>query len=149
VFEDVPPTPPARQIAVRIINLATGMGSVDVYTSAASTGALPAAPTFANVAYLAATSYVNFTTTNALWFRATAAGAGSAATVIAIGAAPVGDPGTPSLDPIPGSAIAGSVFTVYVFPRSTPGTLAPQGAAFQVPVMIAVPDVQLHNRPAS
>ena len=149
VFQDERPTPPAGQIAVRVINLAAGMGNVDVYTSAVSTGALPAAPTFANVAYLAATNYVNLKTATALWFRATVAGAGNAATVIATGGAPVGDPGTPSLDPIPGSAIAGSVFTVYVFPRSSPGTPAPQGAAFQVPVMIAVPDVQLRNRPGS
>ena len=149
VFEDMIPTPPAGQIAVRIINLATGMGSVDVYTSAANTGALPVAPTFANVAYLAATGYANLTTTDSLWFRATVAGTGSAATVVATGTAPVGDVGTPSLDPIPGSAIAGSVMTVYLFPRSSPGTRAPQGAAFQVPVMIVVPDVQLHTRPGT
>jgi hypothetical protein len=149
VFRDTLPTPPAGQIAVRIINLAAGMGSVDVYTSAANSGALPATPTFANVAYLTATSYVNLPTSAVLWFRATAAGGGSVAAVIASGAAPAGDPGTPSLDPIPGSAIAGSVFTVYVFGRSSPGTRAPQTAAFQVPVMIVVPDVQLHNRPSS
>ena len=49
--------------------------------------------------------------------------------------------------PIPGSAIAGSVFTVYLFPRSFPGTAAPRTAAFLVPALVVVPDEQLHNRP--
>jgi hypothetical protein len=63
------------------------------------------------------------------------------------GTLPAGDVGTPSLDTLPGSAIAGSVFTVYVFPRSTAGTTAPQTAAFLLPALVAVPDVQLRTRP--
>ena len=149
VIHDDLPTPPAGQIAVRVINLAAGMGSVDVYASAASTGALPISPLFANAAYLAPTGYVNVSTSATLSFRATAAGAGSLAAPFATVIAPAGDVGTPSLDPIPGSAIAGSVFTVYVFSRSSPGTLAPQTPGFLTPGMVVVPDVQLHNRPTS
>lgn len=149
VMKDDLPAPPAGQIAVRVIHLAAGLGSVDVYASASGAGPLPSAPLFANAAYLVPTGYVNVPTGATLSFRATAAGAGSAGTVFATVAAPAGDAGTPSLDPIPGSAIAGSEFTVYVFPRSSPGTAAPQTAAFLTPALVVVPDVQLHGRPAS
>lgn len=149
VLRDSLPTPPAGQIAVRVINLAAGLGNVDIYLSATSSGALPTAPTFANVAYLIPSGYVNVPIGASLALRGTIAGAGSAGTVIATGTAPAGDPGTSSLDPIPGSAIAGSVFTVYVFSPSTSGTMAPQTDPFQRPAIVVVPDVQLHNRPGA
>jgi hypothetical protein len=147
VIRDEMPTPPAGQIAVRVINLAAGIGNVDVYASDSTTGPLPSSPLFINAGYLAPTGYVNLPTSPTLAFRVTAAGAGSLSPSFAAVIVPAGDPGTTSLDPIPGSAIAGSVFTVYVFPRSIPGTAAPQTLAFQTPAMVAVPDGQLHNRP--
>lgn len=147
VMQDALPVPPAGHIAIRVVNLAAGMGNVDIYASPAGTGPLPATPLFTNAAWLVPTSYVNAPVSAALSFRATAAGAGSAATPFATVVAPPGDVGTPSLDPIPGSAIAGSVFTVYVFGRSTAGSAAPQTAAFQAPALVVVPDVQLHTRP--
>jgi len=149
VLRDSLPTPPAGQIAVRVINLAAGVGSVDIYLSATTTGALPTAPTFANAAYLVPSSYVNVPISASLALRGTIAGVGSAGTVIATGTAPAGNPGTASLDPIPGSAIAGSVFTVYVFSPSTLDSWAPQSDAFQRPAIVVVPDVQLHNRPGA
>jgi hypothetical protein len=147
VLQDNLPTPPAGQIAVRVINLGAGMGSFDLYASATSAGPLPPTPAFANAAYLVPTSYVNLPTGATLSFRATVAGAGSAGPVLATATVPVGDPGSTSLDPIPGSSIAGSVFTVYVFPPSSPGSRAPGTAAFLAPAIAIVPDVQLHNRP--
>jgi hypothetical protein len=146
IFEDNLPTPPAGQIAVRVINLGAGMGSLDIYASATSTGALPSTPTFVNAVYLVPTSYVNLPTGATLSFRATAAGGGSSATVLATASAPVGVASTPSVDPIPGSSIAGSVFTMYVFPRSLSGSRAPQTALFLTPAIVLVPDVQLHTR---
>lgn len=147
VFPENLPTPPPGQIAVRVFNLAAGLGSVDVYASPSATGALPPTPLFANASFLTPTTWVNVDTSKALTFRATTAGAGSLAVPLATVAAPAGDVGTSSLDPIPGSAIAGSVFTVYVFSRSSPGTLAPQTTEFLVPAMVVVPDVQVHTRP--
>ncbi|MEQ1690574.1 MAG: hypothetical protein ABMA00_04775 [Gemmatimonas sp.] len=47
------------------------------------------------------------------------------------------------------SSIADSVFTVYVFARSVAGSMAPNDAAFQVPSLVVVPDVQLRTRPPS
>ena len=149
VLQENPPTPPPGQIAVRVFNLAAGLGSVDVYASPSATGALPPTPLFANASFLAPTAWVNVPTSATLSFRATSAGAGSLAAPLATVAAPAGDVGTTSLDPIPGSAIAGSVFTVYVFSRSSPGTLAPQTTEFLAPAMVVVPDVQLHARPPS
>src|SRR4029079_19222145 len=62
VIEDDIPTPAAGQIAVRVMNLAAGIGSVDVYASASSTGPLPATPVLANATYLVPTAYVNMAT---------------------------------------------------------------------------------------
>ena len=148
VMQDALPVPPAGQIAVRVVNLAAGMGNVDVYASVTGSSPLPAAPLFANAAWLTPTAFATLPASASLTFRATLAGAGNLATPFATVAAPAGDVGTPSLDPIPGSAIPGSVFTVYIFGKSTPGTAAPQTALFQSPALIVVPDVQLHNRPA-
>jgi hypothetical protein len=144
VMRDEHPVPPAGQMAIRIVNLAAGLGNVDVYASPSGTEPLPALPLIADAAWLTATDYVFIPVSVTLSFRATAAGAGSLASPFASVAAPSGDAGTPSLDPIPGSGIAGSVLTVYVFGRSTPGSFAPQFAA---PALIVVPDVQLHDRP--
>lgn len=147
VMQDELPVPPAGQIAIRVLNLAPGLGNVDVYASPTATEPLPATPLFANAAWLTPTGYVVVPATATLSLRATIAGSGSLATPLATVLVPAGDIGTTSLDPIPGSAIAGSVFTVYVFSRSAPGTAAPQTAAFLAPAMVVVPDLHLHNRP--
>jgi hypothetical protein len=149
VLRDALPTPPAGQIAVRVLNLAAGLGSVDVYASSSGAGALPLTPVFVNASFLTPTAWVTMPTSATLSFRATLAGAASAAMPLAVVAAPPGDPGTTSLDPIPGSSIAGSVFTVYVFSRSSPGSLAPQATEFLAPAMVVVPDIQLRVRPQS
>src|SRR5262249_20777406 len=95
-------------------------------------------PVIANAAFVAPTTYVNMPVSPALSFRATAA---SGKTVIMTGTAPVGEPTKGGLDPVPGSSIAGSVFTVYLFPSSVAGSRA---AAFSTPGITVVPDVQLH-----
>jgi len=144
VMQDNLPTPPAGQIAVRVFNLAAGLGAVDVYATATPTAPLPVTPLFANALFLAPTVWVNLPTSATLSFRATVSGAVvSLATVVV----PAGNVGTTSLDPIPGSAIAGSVFTVYVFAPSSTGTLAPQTTEFLTPALVVVPDVQLRSRP--
>jgi hypothetical protein len=149
VLRDGLPTPPAGQIAVRVLNLAAGLGSVDVYVSTSGSGPVPLTPVFVNASFLTPTTWISMPTSATLSFRATVTGAGSAAVPLAVVAAPPGDLGTTSLDPIPGSAIAGSVFTVYLFSRSSPGSLAPQTTEFLAPAMVVVPDIHLHARPPS
>jgi hypothetical protein len=138
VLQDQLPSPPAGQIAVRVINLGAGLGSLDVFATAASTDPLPTTPMIANAAFVAPTSYVNMPVSATLSLRATAAGA---RTALMTGTAPVGEPAKGGLDPVPGSSIAGSVFTVYLFPSTVSGSKA---AAFSTPGITVVPDVQLH-----
>lgn len=147
IQRDSLPTVPAGQIAVRVINLASGVGNVDIYASPNVGGPLPATALFANAAFLAPTAYVNLDTSATLAFRVNAGGGGTSAAVLAAAVVPVGVPATTSLDALPGSTIEGSVFTVYVFSRSVAGSMAPNDAAFQVPSMAVVPDVPLRTRP--
>lgn len=117
VYEDAIPDP-GSNVAFRVVNLATGLSSINVGVTAASTDAIPT-PTFSNVAYLGASAYVTRAPGNA-WFRVQET---SAATEIVSGngrQAPVGAAGDPlnNLTTIGGSGQAGSAVTAYVFPRS-------------------------------
>ena len=126
VYEDVLPDP-GSQVAFRVINLATGLASLDVSLTTNSTDAIPATPNVAdNLAYLAASAYLTRATGNA-WFRVQES---TAATEIVTGngrQAPTGAAGDPlnNLTTIGGSGQAGSVVTAFVFPRSVAGSTAP------------------------
>jgi hypothetical protein len=124
VYEDVIPDP-GSNVAFRAVNLATGLASLNVGVTAASTDAIPT-PTFSNVAYLGASAYVTRATGNA-WFRVQET---TSATEIVAGngrQAPVGAAGDPlnNLTTIGGSGQAGSVVTAWVFPPSVTGSTAP------------------------
>jgi len=124
VYEDPIPDP-GSNVAFRVVNLATGLGSINVGVTANSTDAIPT-PTFSNVAYLGASAYVTRAPGNA-WFRVQQT---SAATEIVAGngrQAPVGAAGDPlnNLTTIGGSGQAGSVVTAYVFPATVTGSTAP------------------------
>jgi hypothetical protein len=126
VYEDVIPDP-GSQVAFRVVNLATGLSSLDVSLTANSTDAIPATPNVAdNLAYLTASAYLTRATGNA-WFRVQES---TSATEIVSGngrQAPVGAAGDPlnNLTTIGGSGQAGSVVTAWVFPRSVAGSTAP------------------------
>jgi hypothetical protein len=126
VYEDPIPDPGA-QVAFRVVNLATGLSSLDVSLTSASTDAIPATPNVAdNLAYLAASAYLTRAPGNA-WFRVQES---TSATEIVTGngrQAPVGAAGDPlnNLTTIGGSGQAGSVVTAWIFPRSVAGSTAP------------------------
>jgi len=124
VYEDPIPDP-GSNVAFRVVNLATGLGSINVGVTANSTDPIPT-PTFSNIAYLGASAYVTRAPGNA-WFRVQQT---SAATEIVAGngrQAPVGAAGDPlnNLTTIGGSGQAGSVVTAYVFPPTVTGSTAP------------------------
>ena len=128
VYEDPIPDP-GSNVAFRVVNLATGLGSINVGVTAASADPIPT-PTFSNIAYLGASAYVTRAPGNA-WFRVQET---TAATEIVSGdgrRAPVGAAGDPlnNLTTIGGSGQAGSVVTAYVFPRSVSGSTAPSVTA--------------------
>jgi hypothetical protein len=124
VYEDPIPDPGAN-VAYRVVNLATGLGAVDVSLTAADADPIPT-PTFASVAYLAASQYVT-TPTGTTWFRVQDAGA--AEIVTGSGRrAPAGSAGDPlnHLTTIGGSDQPGSVVTAWIFPSSVEDSEAPQ-----------------------
>jgi hypothetical protein len=124
VYEDPIPDP-GSNVAFRVVNLATGLSSLNVGVTATSAEAIPT-PTFSDVAYLAASAYVTRATGPA-WFRVQET---TSATEIVSGngrQAPPGAAGDPlnNLTTIGGSSQAGSVVTAWVFPRSVSGSKAP------------------------
>jgi hypothetical protein len=138
VYEDPIPDP-GSNVAFRVVNLATGLSSLNVGVTATSTEAIPT-PTFSDVAYLAASAYVTRATGPA-WFRVQDA----SATEIVSGnsrQAPAGAAGDPlnNLTTIGGSGQAGSVVTAWVLPRSVAGSRAPQTTAFTAPVVVFTVD---------
>ena len=125
VFEDPIPDP-GSNVAFRVVHLGSGLQSINVGVTASSSDPIPAAPTFANVAYLNASAYQTRAPGSA-WFRVQETTA-TAEIVSGNGRqAPAGSAGDPlnNLTTIGGSGQAGSVVTAWVFPRSVAGSKAP------------------------
>jgi hypothetical protein len=135
IIEDVIPSP-GSNIAIRILNANTGLGSMDAYKTAAVGDPIAGAATFASVAEQAYSAYVT-AAPGAFAIRATAAGV--PATIHGSGAAPSGTAGTTSADPIGGATVAGTVMTAMVFPASVTGSMA---AASTTPSVVFVVDKQ-------
>ncbi len=136
VFEDVI-TAPGANVALRVLNANTGLGSVDVYKLAAVGDAVAGSPTIAAVAEQKYSSYTTFAP-GAFALRAANAanptGLGTTGTT-----APTGTAGTTSADPIGGATVAGTVMTAMVFPASVTGSLA---VASTVPSIVFIVDKQ-------
>jgi hypothetical protein len=136
IMEDVLPSVPSGQIAVRAVNL-DPTGPVAVYGTATGGTSPLGTALFPTVAYGAASSYAN-TGTGTLVFRATPAGA---TTVMAEATAPAGRvAASVSQSNQGGYSIAGSILTAFVFPRSVAGSRAPQTAAFTTPGVVWMQD---------
>lgn len=141
VIEDVVPTVPAGQVAIRVINAAPAFGSVNVYAGLATAvgGAVAGTPAFSNVAAGAVTPWVNFpAATGTATYRMTAT-ATSATTPLADFLAPAGlaataaTATTAALDAVPGTRQAGSALTIIVFgPRVAYTLRSPTGATTPV-----------------
>jgi hypothetical protein len=148
VIEDVPPTPSAGEIALRAINAAPALGTVDVYAipAAATGGATSGGATFPGLAPGAIAGWIGLAarpgpvppaTSSPNSYRVAAtAPASTAALVDAL--APVGAPAVPSttvagvtsqpLDPIAGTQQALSDLTAVVFgPRVSYTLTTPTG----------------------
>jgi hypothetical protein len=123
LIEDVVPTVPAGQVAVRVINAAAAFGAINVYANLAAdtSGTATGTPAFANVAAGTVSPWVNFpvaTGSNSYRVIATATNATS---TLAKFLAPVGSAAvaatvtTGALDAVPGTQQATSAITVVIF----------------------------------
>jgi hypothetical protein len=126
--EDTPPDP-GNQVALRVIN-ATG-APIDARQYLA-TGSVPASATWANVAPLSATSYVNVAP-GQYKFNVQPAGGGTA--LFADATALPGQAATVDIEGTPGTTQAGSAVTAIIFPASVTGSKAPQATAFRSPAI--------------
>jgi len=125
---------PGSQVALRVIN-ATG-SPIDA-RQYLSTGSVPAAATWANVAPLSASSFVNVAPSQ-YRFNVQPAGGGTALFTDAL--ALPGAAASVDVEALPGTTVAGSAVTAIVWPRSVAGSKAPQAAAFNAPAVSFVWD---------
>lgn len=132
VIEDVIPAP-GSNIAIRVLNANTGLGSIDAYKVASTSTDLSGSATFSSVAAQAYSAYVTVAP-GAFAIRATAAG--DMATILASGAAQNGTAGTTTADPIGGATVAGTVITAMVFPASVTGSKAAASASPSVVYLV-------------
>lgn len=131
MIEDVVPTVPAGQVAIRVINAGPALGTVNVYASLDTTaaGAATGTPVFTNVAPGAVTAWINVpVATGANSYRILATAPGSTAALAAT-LAPPGSAAVPAtattgaLDAVPGTRQATSGLTVVIFGRRVAYTL--------------------------
>ena len=133
---------PGALVAVRVINATSAAIDVRAY---ASTAALPAAATWANVAPLSVSTHVTMAAAQVLY---NVQPAGGGVTLFANALTLIGAPASSTagagarldLEALPGTTIPGSATTLIVFPRSTAGARTPQTAAFVVPAASSVWD---------
>ena len=118
---------PGTNVGLRVINATYAPIDVREYLS---TGTAPAAPTWANVGSLSASSFV---TAPPGQYKYNVQPAGGGTPLFNDALALTGTPATIDIAPLPGTTVAGSAVTLIVFPPSVAGSKAPQTAAFLVP----------------
>jgi len=117
-FVTVDTLPGPAGVAFRAINMAgTSVGALNLDVVAQSAEApLAGTASFANVAVGATTSYTNFAVSGTL--KVTATAPGSRTPILFSNNAPAGEVGTAALNPIAGTAVAGTAITAVIAPPS-------------------------------
>jgi len=160
IIQDVPPTPPADSVGFRFVHAGAGLGNVDVNLIRRGSDTLPDTPLLGNVAYGTISTYrlikrdstqINLATRAVTFYdtlRVVVTQTGTKTPILFTANAPLGSPGfstNPALNPIPGAAIAGSVLSVVIVPRSVAGSMAPQTTAFTLPTALFLVDKRPPN----
>ena len=119
---DTFPAVTTGNVAFRVVHVGPDLGNVDVYVTTTATEALPATPTFANVAFQSQSAYAQ-RATGAFVMRVYAAGDRTTALISAttMGA---GTAGTAFFNPIGGSGQGGTVATAMLYSKATAGSSA-------------------------
>jgi hypothetical protein len=116
---------PGTQVALRVVNTTGNPIDVRVYPQG---GTVPAAATWASVPAYTASAYVTMAPGNYMYNVRAAGAAGNLITADAL--ALPGTAATVDLEANPGTTVAGSAISAFVFPPSVAGSKAPQTAAF-------------------
>ncbi|MEO7083534.1 MAG: DUF4397 domain-containing protein [Gemmatimonadaceae bacterium] len=134
-FIDETVADPGAQIALRVVNATNAPIDASQY---AQGGTAPASASWSNVQPYSASTYITAAPGNIMY---NVKAAGTATNMFADLQAPPGAVAFSSagaggkIDEIavPGTAVAGSAITLFVFPRSAAGSRTPQTAAFIIP----------------
>jgi hypothetical protein len=140
IISDNAPDPTGANVGFRVIHAGAGLGNVDVFLirRQADTLALPA-PAASNVAYGDVRGYVAVPAdTQSQTLRVVFTATGTATPILANVALPTGIAGTPTVNPIAGARVPGSVMTAVFVPPSVAGSRAP--AAFITPSAVLLVD---------
>lgn len=135
IDESTIPDPGTSKVALRVIN--TTSTPIEVRTFPTG-GTVPAAPTWASVGALSASSFVT-ADTGSISYNVRLVGSTTnlfADMTALLGVAAfstAGASGKLDIEAVPGTRIAGSAVSLIVFPASTVGARTPQTAAFLVP----------------
>ena len=140
VRADTFPAQSTTNVSYRVWNVGNDLGAVDVYATALSTDALPASATFSNVAYNARSAYVS-RAAGTLALRVFATGTTTPALITAT--MTPGTAGTTSVDPIGGSAVAGTIATAMIYSKTTCTTAA--DCATRGITLVAAPSIVWWN----
>lgn len=142
VFFEETEQSPASGVVLRVIN--TTSAAIDVRRYKNNTPP-PVAASWANVAPLSVSTYAAVDT-GVYRYNVQPAGGGTALFAdgfFLVGQVPfssAGNGGKIDIEALPGTAAAGSVVTLIVFPRSTAGARTPQTTAFAVPAATTIWD---------
>jgi hypothetical protein len=124
---------PGTLIALRVVNTTSLPIDVRIYTQG---GTLPGSASgtdgWSSVPAYSASTYIT-KPAGSYMFNVQPAGGG--ANMFADALALQGAAATVDIEAAPGTAVAGSAVSAFVFPRSTAGTRTPQTAAFAVPAI--------------
>ena len=126
------PADPGANVGLRLVNAAAGLGALDGKQYDAA-GTAPGTPTWANVAALSASAYVA-APVGSIKYNVTPAGGGAA--LFTDPTALAGTPATVLLDATPGTTVAGSAVSGFVFARSVVSSQATAPTNFTTPGII-------------
>lgn len=119
--------PAPAGVAFRVINLggtAVGSADVDIVARNATVPLTAATATFANVAPGAVTAYTNLAVSAS--YRGLLSAPGARSTFLVSTYAPEGTVGTTTLNPVAGTAVAGTAISAVIVPPSVTASTAPQ-----------------------
>src|ERR1043165_9786915 len=122
------PADPGTQVALRLVNAGSGLGTLDG-REYPSTGTPPVAPTWARVSELDASSYVT-AAPGSIKYNVTVPGGSTP--LFTDPTALAGSPATVDLEALPGTTVAGSAVSGFIFPRSVSRS---EAASFTTPGM--------------
>ncbi len=139
ILTDGAADPGAANIGLRIVHVGAGLGALDVNVTRHVSDTLPTTPLVGNLTYGGIGPYVAVPADAAAAdsLRVVVTAAGTRAPALVTLGLPTGVAGTPTVNPIAGARVVGSVVTVLVVPPSVPGSPA---LAFATPGGVVVVD---------